>query len=269
MRRAPGPRATPDATVVRMEGKRPRAVIAEDESVLREELKSQIGALWPNLEVAASVADGNAALAALETHHPDILFLDIQMPGLSGIEVARRASGRCHVVFVTAHDEFAVTAFEEGAVDYVMKPVTGRRLGIAIERVKSRLATPPASLEHLLDALARRLSPPRAWLRWINASLGNDIRLITVDEVCYFRSDSKYTKVVTNSQESLIRKPIRELAGELDPDLFWQVHRSIIVNASEISGVQRDFRGRIELKLRHRPELLPVSQPYAARFRQM
>ena len=252
-----------------MEGKRPRAVIAEDESVLREELQSQVGALWPDLEVVASVADGNAALAALDRYRPDILFLDIQMPGLSGIEVARRASGRCHLVFVTAHDEFAVTAFEEGAVDYVMKPITGARLGIAIERVKSRLATAPASLEHLLDALTRRLSPPRAWLRWINASLGNDLRLITVDEVCYFRSDAKYTKVVTDSQESLIRKPIRELAVELDPELFWQVHRSIIVNASEIAGVQRDLRGRIGLSLKRRPEVLPVSQHYSTRFRQM
>jgi len=252
-----------------MEGRRPRAVIAEDESVLREELQSQIRTLWPDLDVVASVADGNAALAALDRLRPDILFLDIQMPGLSGIEVARSASGRCHVVFVTAHDEFAVTAFEEGAVDYVMKPVTRTRLGMALERVKSRLSAPPASLEHLLDALSRRLSPPRAWLRWINASLGNDLRLITVDEVCYFRSDAKYTKVVTAGQESLIRKPIRELAAELDPDVFWQVHRSIIVNASSIAGVQRDFRGHIELRLKHRPELLPVSQPYSARFRQM
>jgi DNA-binding LytR/AlgR family response regulator len=252
-----------------MEGKRPRAVIAEDEAVLRGELRSQIATLWPDLEVVASVADGNAALAALEKHRPDILFLDIQMPGLSGVEVAHRASGRCHVVFVTAHDEFAVTAFEEGAVDYVMKPVTAARLGVAIERVKSRLAAPPASLEHLLNTLAGRLSPPRGWLRWINASLGNDLRLITVDEVCYFRSDAKYTKVVTASQESLIRKPIRELAEELDPEFFWQVHRSIIVNASEIAGMQRDFGGRIQLRLKHRPELLPVSQPYSARFRQM
>jgi DNA-binding LytR/AlgR family response regulator len=249
--------------------KMPRAVIAEDEAVLRRELRAQIADLWPELDIAASVADGDQALAALEEFRPDILFLDIQMPGLSGIEVARRASGRSHVVFVTAHDEFAVAAFEEGAVDYVMKPVTGGRLAVAIERVKARLAAPPASLERLLETLARRLPPSRAWLRWINASMGNDLRLITVDEICYFRSDAKYTKVVTAGQESLIRKPIRELAKELDPESFWQVHRSVIVNASEIAGVQRDFRGRIALRLKHRPEVLPVSQPYSARFRQM
>jgi len=252
-----------------MERKTPRAIIAEDEAVLREELQSRIAAVWPDLEVVASVADGDAALAALDRHRPDILFLDIQMPGLSGIELARRASGRSHVVFVTAHDEFAVAAFEEGAVDYVMKPVTERRLAVAIERVKARLAAPPANLESLLETLTRQLPQPRAWLRWINASMGNDLRLITVDEVCYFRSDAKYTRVVTASQESLIRKPIRELVTELDPELFWQVHRSVVVNASEIAGVQRDFRGRIELRLKHRPEMLPVSQPYSTRFRQM
>jgi DNA-binding LytR/AlgR family response regulator len=247
----------------------PRAVIAEDEPVLREELQSRIGMLWPELEVVAAVADGGAAITALEEHLPQVLFLDIQMPGPSGLEVARRASGRCHVVFVTAHDEFAVAAFEQGAVDYVMKPVTGDRLAVAIERVKSRLAAPPADLENVLERLAARLPPHRRHLRWINASLGNDLRLITVDEVCYFRSDAKYTRVVTAGQESLIRKPIRELAVELDPEHFWQVHRSIIVNAAEIAGVQRDFRGHVTLRLKQRRELLPVSQPYAYLFRQM
>jgi DNA-binding LytR/AlgR family response regulator len=246
-----------------------RAVIAEDEAVLRDELRARVAALWPELEICAQVADGPAALAALELHRPQVLFLDIQMPGLSGLEVARRASGRCHVVFVTAHDEFAVAAFEQGAIDYVMKPFAKERLALAIERIKSRLLSQPADLEGLLETFAQRIARPRAYLQWINASLGNDLRFITVDEVCYFRSDAKYTRVVTAGQESLIRRSVRELAAELDPDRFRQIHRSIIVNLGEIAGIQRDLRGRIQVKLKRRPEALPVSDPYAPLFRQM
>lgn len=252
-----------------MESAAPRAIVAEDEAVLRDELCAQIAGVWPELEICASVADGHAALAALDHYRPDLAFLDIQMPGLSGIDVARHASRRCHVVFVTAHDEYAVAAFEEGAIDYVMKPFSRDRLRVAIERVRSRLALPPANLEGLLEALARRVARPTSYLHWLNASLGQELRLITVDEVCYFRSDMKYTRIVTADQESLIRKPVRELALELDPDKFWQIHRSIIVNVAEIARVQRDFRGRIELRLKHRQEPLPVSQPYAGLFRQM
>lgn len=246
-----------------------RAVIAEDEAVLREELRYRVAALWPELEICAQVADGRAALAALELHRPQVLFLDIQMPGLSGMEVARQASGRCHVVFVTAHDEFAVAAFERGAIDYVMKPFATERLALAIERLKARLSSQPADLEGLLETFAQRLARPRAYLQWINASLGSDLRFITVDEVCYFRSDAKYTRVVTAGQESLIRKSVRELADELDPGRFRQIHRSIIVNLGEIAGIQRDLRGRIQVKLKRRAEALPVSDPYAPLFRQM
>lgn len=252
-----------------MEQARTRAVLAEDEAVLRDELQAQLAVLWPELQICAAVADGFAALAALEEHRPDVLLLDIHMPGLSGLEVARRASGRCHVAFVTAHDEFAVAAFEQGAVDYVMKPFTTSRLALAVDRLKSRLASPPANLDGLLERLAERMQRPRSFLRWINASVGNDLRLITVDEVCYFQSDAKYTRIVTATQESLIRKPVRELAQELDPECFWQVHRSTIVNVREVAQVQRDFRGRLRLRLKQRPEFLAVSQPYAHLFRQM
>lgn len=248
---------------------KPRAVIAEDEAVLRDELRARVATLWPELEIRAQVGDGQAALAALELHRPHVLFLDIQMPGLSGMEVARQASGRCHVVFVTAHDEFAVAAFEQGAIDYVMKPFATERLALAIERMKARLSSQPADLEGLLETFAQRVARPRAYLQWINASLGNELRFITVDEVCYFRSDAKYTRVVTAGQESLIRKSVRELAAELDPDRFRQIHRSIIVNLGEIAGIQRDFRGRIQVKLKRRTEALPVSDPYAPLFRQM
>jgi DNA-binding LytR/AlgR family response regulator len=191
------------------------------------------------------------------------------MPGLSGIEVARQVGDQCHVVFVTAHDEFAVAAFEQGAIDYVMKPFSSERLAVAIERVKSRLASPPANLNGLLERLARQLPRPHAFLRWINASQGSELRFITVDEICYFQSDTKYTRVVTANHESLIRKPVRELVAELDPDVFWQIHRSVIVKLSEIAGVQRDLRGRIQLRLKHRSEMLPVSQPYSHLFHQM
>ena len=246
-----------------------RAVVAEDEDVLREELCSCLGALWPQLEIVAAVGDGLAALDALERHRPHVLFLDIQMPGLPGTEVARRASGQCHVAFVTAYDEHAVAAFEQGAVDYVMKPFSRDRLATTVSRLQARLSTAPADLEGLLHDLTRQLARPKSYLRWINASHGNDLRVVTVDEICYFRSDTKYTRIVTAAQESLIRKSVRELIGELDPDVFWQVHRSIIVNVAEVAGVQRDFRGHLLLRLKHRPELLPVSQPFATLFRQM
>ncbi|HTR76598.1 MAG TPA: LytTR family DNA-binding domain-containing protein [Gemmatimonadaceae bacterium] len=252
-----------------MNARGPCAVIAEDEEVLRDELAAGVAGAWPDLRIAAAVPDGFAALQALDEHEPEVLFLDIEMPGISGIEVARRASGRCHVVFVTAYDQFAVAAFEQGAVDYVMKPLNPERLAMAVDRLKARLAQAPADLASVIETLARRMDRPRAPLRWINASQNSELRLITVDEVCYFKSDAKYTRVVTAGQESVIRKPLRELAEELDPDTFWQIHRSIIVNLAEIAAIRSDFRGRLQVSLKSRPETLPVSQPYAHRFRQM
>ena len=252
-----------------MKAREIRGVIAEDEDVLRDELAAGVASLWPELKIAAAVPDGFAALQALDDHEPDVLFLDIEMPGLSGIEVARQASGRCHVVFVTAYDQFAVAAFEQGAVDYVMKPLDLERLGVAIGRAKGRLAHEPANLEDIVERLARRVARPKAPLRWINASQNSELRLITVDEVCYFKSDAKYTRVITAAQESLVRKPLRELAEELDPDSFWQIHRSIIVNLAEIAAIRTDFRGRLRVSLKSRAETLPVSQPYAYRFKQM
>jgi DNA-binding LytR/AlgR family response regulator len=248
---------------------RPTAVLAEDEPVLRTQLKELLAAAWPELEVVAEAEDGFQAMRALEEHHPDVLFLDIQMPGRTGLEVARHASGRHHVVFVTAHDEYAVAAFEEGAVDYVMKPIDAARLATACERVKKRLASAPASLDRLLAELARLTAQKSSYLRWINASLGSDVKLITVDEVLYFQSDTKYTRVVTQDGESLIRKSLKELLDELDPASFWQIHRSTIVNVGAIAGVSRDFGGHLIVKLKNRKETLPVSQPFAHLFRQM
>jgi DNA-binding LytR/AlgR family response regulator len=247
----------------------PVAVIAEDEPVLRAQLGDLLRAVWPELAIAAAAEDGFQAMRALEDYRPDVLFLDIQMPGPTGVELARHASGRCHVVFVTAYDQYAVAAFEEGAVDYVMKPLTAARLATACGRVKARLSMAPADLRSVLDALAKRGAQANPYLRWINASLGTDVKLITVDEICYFQSDTKYTRVVTADAESLIRKPLKELLDELDPALFWQIHRSTIVNVNAIASVSRDFAGHVIVKLKNRKETLPVSQPFAHQFRQM
>jgi DNA-binding LytR/AlgR family response regulator len=252
-----------------MSARNPTAVIAEDEPVLRAQLKELLGAVWPKLAVVAAAEDGFQAMQALKQHAPDVLFLDIEMPGLTGLEVARHASGRHHVVFLTAYDQYAVAAFEQGAVDYLMKPVTGERLATACERVKARLSSAPSNLDGLLDTLAARVAQASPYLRWINASLGAEVKLITVDEVCYFQSDTKYTRVVTEGSESLIRKSLKELSSELDPAQFWQIHRSTIVNVNTIAGVSRELSGGFVVKLKNRDETLPVSQQFAHRFRQM
>ena len=245
------------------------ALIAEDEPLLQDELAEGLAALWPELEIVARAANGVDAMRLLVELRPTVLFLDIQMPGLSGIEVAKRAAGRSHVVFVTAYDQHAIAAFEQGAIDYLMKPVSLPRLATAIQRVRDRVQTPPADLSGLLANLARHRGEQRSYLRWVNASVGTSIKLITVDEICYFRSDTKYTRVVTASTESLIRKPIRELTDELDPGQFWQIHRGTLVNVAAIAGVTRTLRGRLQLRLKARQELLDVSEGYTHLFRQM
>lgn len=245
------------------------ALIAEDEATLADELAETLGTLWPELSICAVAANGPEAVRLFEEHAPDVLFLDIEMPGLSGLEVARRASRRSHVVFVTAYDKYAVAAFERGAVDYVMKPVDTARLADTVMRLKERLHTAPANLEDILKALAERVAPARDYIRWVTASQGRDLRLITTDDICYFQADNKCTMVVTATQESLIYRTIRELAEALDPSTFWQIHRGTIINVRHISGLTRDYRGRLRVRLRERKETLPVSAPYAHLFRQM
>ena len=248
----------------------PRAVIAEDEPALREQLRETLSVVWPELQVCAEAEDGVQALHALEHHAPDVLFLDIQMPGLTGLEVARHASGRCHVVFVTAYDNYAVSAFEQGAIDYVMKPFSAARLADSVRRLRERAAAAPAKLEGLLETLADRLQGKRRdFLRWITASQGAETRLVTMEEICYFRSDNKYTVVATADKDYLIRMPIRDLAEQVDPELFWQIHRGTLVNVNCIAGLARNFRGHLELKLKQRPESLAVADSYAHLFRQM
>ena len=255
----------------------PTAVVAEDEAALRGELVEQLDRLWPELSIVGEVADGLEALRLLDRHQPDILFLDIEMPGATGLDVARQVGGRCHVVFVTAYDQYAVAAFDQGAVDYVLKPLATARLFTAISRVKQRLSLPSIDYaQHMGRAIDQLTTRPggatpdgRSYLRWINASVGQSLKLITVDEVLYFQSDNKYTRVATREGEALIRKPLKELLDELDPVQFWQVHRSTLVNAMAIAAVTRDFRGRMQLKLKDRAETLLVAESYTHLFRQM
>lgn len=252
----------------------PTAVVAEDEAPLRGELVEQLGKLWPDLSIVGEAADGLEALRLLDEHQPDILFLDIEMPGATGIDVARQVNGRAHVVFVTAYDQYAIAAFDQGAVDYLLKPLAGARLFTAISRLKARLGQAPAQLGGVLDQLGARPaaatpSAGRAPLRWINASVGQTLRLITVDEVMFFQSDNKYTRLALKDGEALIRKPLKELIDELDPQQFWQIHRSTLVNVNAIATVSRDFRGRMQIKLKHGTENLLVAESCAHLFRQM
>ena len=246
----------------------PTAILAEDEKALRDELRQRLSELWPDLVVIGEASTGIEALQLLDKHAPDLMFLDIQMPGMTGLEVAQQAQGRCHIVFVTAYDAYAVAAFETGALDYVLKPLECGRLQLAFDRVRQRMGSAPQHLEVLLRDLIRN-AEPRKYLRWINASVGQLMQLITVDEVVYFQADTKYTRVVTATCEALIRKPLNELRNELDPSVFWQVHRSTIVNANAIAGVSRDMLGHINLKLKRRDEKLNVSESHAHLFRQM
>lgn len=246
-----------------------RALIADDEPLLRADLKSRLGRAWPELVICAEAADGNAALAAFERERPDFAFLDIRMPGRSGLEVAQAIAGRCHIVFVTAFDQHAVEAFERGAHDYLVKPVSDERFEAMVARLKARTAGPPPQLDALLRELAARLPAQREFLRWIKASHGSALKLVAVEQVLFFNADEKYTRVVTAEGESLIRKPIRELVDELDPRLFWQIHRSTIVNARAIAGVTRDDAGHIRVRMKGAPDSLEVSRSFAHLFRQM
>lgn len=248
---------------------RTRAIVVEDEELLRSQLEELLAEAWPELDIVASLEDGESGLEALQQHRPEVMFLDIEMPGMTGLELARQASGRCHVVFVTAYTQYAVAAFDAGAVDYVLKPFDGQRVALAVSRVRERLHRRPAPLESVLTELAAQVARARPYLRWITVSRGAAVRLVTVDEIAYFQSDGRYTRAVTADSESLIRTPLKELLQSLDPALFWQVHRSTIVNLNAIDSVARDAYGRMVVRLKQRPESLRVSQPFAHLFRQM
>lgn len=252
-------------------------VIAEDEALLREALLEQLAQRWPELDVVACCEDGASALEAIAEHTPDVAFLDIRMPGLTGLEVAAasaEASPRTQVVFVTAYDQYAVDAFERGAIDYLLKPIQPDRLAATVERVKSRLgerAVDAGAVAELLRQLGGQLRPPGGQppLTWLTASAGRETRLIMIEDVVYFRADNKYTTVVTADGEALLRKPLRELLEVLDAATFRQIHRSTIVNLKAIASIVRDDTGKGTLRLRQRPEVLVVSQPFMALFRSM
>lgn len=248
-------------------GSAPTAVVAEDEAPLAEELVRLLGAQWPELTVVRTVADGVAAIRAIDELAPRLAFLDVQMPEVTGLEVARHIRGRCHVVFITAYEQHAIDAFEAGAIDYVLKPVTPARLLTTTRRLRNRLDESPCDLGPRLDAMVGTAAP-RRYLQWVSAARGSQVRLLTVDDILYFRSDAKYTMVVTSESESLIRKTIKELIDELDPSQFWQIHRSAIVNLKAIDSVVHAGR-QLSVRLRGRSETLPVAEAYHHLFRSM
>jgi DNA-binding LytR/AlgR family response regulator len=279
-----------------------RALIADDERLMREQLRARLAEVWPELEIVAEAKNGLEAVAFTETHQPDLVFLDIRMPGMSGIEAARaiaqlptqedagegaagegdRAGWRgCEVVFITAYDQYAIEAFEQGVVDYVLKPPERERLSVTVARIRKRLAQrrgtapgeaddAPPVMQQLLQKLAARMDPGKSpQLRWIQATVGQNIQMIPVEEVLFFISDEKYTRVQTATLEALIRKPIKELIEELDAEVFWQIHRSTLVNTKFIAGVSRDLRGRQLVAVKGHPEKLEVSRSFAGLFKGM
>ncbi|MCD9096043.1 LytTR family DNA-binding domain-containing protein [Luteimonas fraxinea] len=248
------------------------ALIAEDEAPQRAALLEMLETAWPALEVIAACEDGIAALQAAAEHRPQVAFLDIRMPGVGGLDVARAVvAGDGLVVFTTAYDEYAIRAFEAGAVNYLLKPVTKARLRVAIERLQARLAQPAADdLQALVEDLEARLRPQgERQIRWISASVGDHVRMIGIDEVLFFQAQDKYVRVVTADGEALIRTPVKELLAGLDPDVFWQVHRGTVVRVSTIDRVRRDELGKARIELRGHRESLPVSAAFVHRFRKM
>jgi DNA-binding LytR/AlgR family response regulator len=247
------------------------ALVAEDEAPQRQELCSVLSELWPELQIVAECSDGLSALEALSVHAPSILFLDIRMPGVSGLEVARAASGSAHIVFTTAYEEHALEAFDRGAIDYLLKPIKRDRLGIALDRVRARLAQGSApDISGVIEALQRQLSQAnRSGIRWITANVGATTKMFPVEDVLFFQAQDKYTRVVTVHDEALIRTPLKELAQSLDSEDFWQVHRSVIVRAHAIRAVHRDAEGRLLLQVKERTDQLPVSSAFQYRFKGM
>ncbi|MBI5790497.1 MAG: response regulator transcription factor [Rhodocyclales bacterium] len=248
-----------------------KAVIADDEPLLAQHLRTRLAGLWPELEIAGIAANGIEARDMIEALRPDLAFLDIRMPGLSGLEVipalSPAARAACRVVFVTAYDEFAVQAFEREAVDYLLKPVADDRLALAVERLRRQVVVAPQ--DDLLQRLQALLPKSARHMEWVRASVGSEVRLVPVDEICYFQAADKYTAVFTRDAELLIRTPIKELAEQLDPEKFWQVHRGTLINVRQVVSARHDALGRVSLKLRDRNETVAVSRGYAHLFRQM
>ena len=255
----------------------PTALIADDEPLLRERLRAHLARVWPQLQVVAEARNGREAIELFEIHVPQVAFLDVHMPGLNGIDAARSIARRAEIVFVTAHEHYAVQAFEYGAIDYVVKPFEEARLADSVARLQARLAAPrslPAGFDAVLEQLAAELKTrggvgQAKYLQWIRASVASSVRLIPVEQIAFLRSDEKYTLVVWEGGEALIRRPIRELVEELDPDSFAQIHRSVIVNLRQVAQIDRGFNDTAEVRLKGRREVLPVSRSFLHVFRQM
>jgi DNA-binding LytR/AlgR family response regulator len=249
------------------------ALIVDDEAPMRDQLRARLSEVWPALAIVGEAANGVEAVAMAAQHKPDIIFLDIRMPGQSGIEAARQLYNRCHIVFVTAYDQYAIDAFEQGAMDYLLKPVVAARLASTCARLRQRLEQSPQDIGQQLAQLTAALqhggAAKPAWLRWIQAQVGGSLRMISTREVLFFRSDEKYTRVQTAQAELLIRKTLKELADELDPDEFWRIHRSTLVRVDAIAAVTRDMRGRQMLKVHGFTEELEISRNHAHLFQQM
>ncbi len=253
-----------------MNQKTPTALIADDEPLLRARLEQMLAALWPELNIVATARNGREAITEIETHKPTVAFLDIHMPLLTGLEAAQRCAGSdTHFVFVTAFEEHAVKAFEAGAIDYIVKPLDEERLALTVSRLKERIAKPPDDIRDWLAQFAKGVPNAKRYLQWIRASVGSNVRLVQTSEVLFFQADDKYTRVVTANNEHIIRKGVRELLDELDPDRFVQIHRGTIVNLHEIDHVIRHPVDYWEIKLKGSAEVLRVSRTFIHRFKQM
>jgi DNA-binding LytR/AlgR family response regulator len=251
----------------------PSAVVADDERLMRAQIIDRLKEAWPELLIVGEASNGREAIAMVQSLQPDILFLDISMPGMDGIETARALAGRAHVVFVTAHDQYAISAFEHGAVDYLLKPAEPERVALTCQRLRERLKQAPDPMDEVLVQLSQRLGTgglkPREYMRWVQASVGANIRMIPTSEILFFRAEDKYTLVKTRGVEALIRKPIKELIEELDPDEFWQIHRSTVVRVDAVEQVSRDFRGHQIVHVKGSDEKLEVSRTFNHLFKQM
>lgn len=245
------------------------ALIADDEPELVRHLARLLYEQWPELEVVAHAHDGQQAVDALKLYRPDVVFLDIRMPGLDGMEVARTIRHACHLVFVTAYDEYAVDAFEREALDYLLKPVRPARLERTVDRLKAAVGRDAPDWQQILGQLAQGASRAQSHLCWLRVARGDQVRILSVDDVVYFQASDKYTSVFTDDSEYLLRMPIRELVEALDPERFWQIHRRTIVNMARVVAAEREFGGRMLLRLRARSETLRVSRRYAHQFRQL